>query len=76
MKSDNKYIKHNCEFDKLQGYRYSSTQDIIKLAEIKLDPTANTKRSIFSESSKIWSIVINLTGDGGEEDIDQHYLDS
>ena len=54
MKSDNKYIKHDCEFDKVLGYRYSSTQDIIKLAEIKLDPNANTKRSILSESSRVF----------------------
>ena len=54
MKSDDKFIKHDCEFDKVLGYRYSSTQDIIKLAEIKLDPSAKTKRSILSESSKVF----------------------
>ena len=54
MKSDGKFIKHNCEFDKVLGYRYSAARDIIKLAEVKLDSSANTKRSILSESSKVF----------------------
>ena len=53
MKSDYKFIKHDCDFDKVLGYRFSSIQDIIKLAEIILDPSAKTKRSILSESSKV-----------------------
>ena len=54
MKGDGKLIEHTCEFDKVLGYRYSSTRDVMKLSEVKLNPFANTKRMILSESSKVF----------------------
>ena len=54
MKQDGKLVEHNCEFDKVLGYKYSPTQNIISISHVNLDNQANSKRKILSESSKVF----------------------
>ena len=54
MKLDGKYITHNCEYDKVLGYKYSAIKDTMKLAEIKVNDKANTHRQILSETAKVF----------------------
>ena len=54
MKMDGKLVKHDCEFDKVLGYKYSPSRDVMTTTHIYLDPKANSKRKILPESSKLF----------------------
>ena len=54
MLDDGRFITHGCKLDKVLGYRYSAESDTMCLAPVNLDCTANTKRQILSESSKLY----------------------
>ena len=54
MKQDGKLVEHDCEFDKVLGYKYSPTRNIISISHVNLDNQANSKRKILSESSKVF----------------------
>ena len=54
MKADGRLIEHGCEWDKVLGYLYSSSRDVMKLADFKLSETADTKRSLLSSISKVF----------------------
>ena len=54
MKADGRLIEHGCEWDKVLGYLYSSSRDVMKLANFKLSETADTKRSLLSSISKVF----------------------
>ena len=57
MKKDGKYITHDCEYDKVLGYKYSSSKDTIKLAPIKIDAGANTHRAFLSNFAGIFDLL-------------------
>ena len=57
MKKDGKYITHDCEFDKVLGYKYSSTKDTMKLAKIKVDINANTHRLFLSNFASVFDVL-------------------
>ena len=48
MINDGRFITHEQEFDKVLGYKYSSTKDIMKLANVKINAEANTHRKLLS----------------------------
>ena len=54
MRLDGKLVEHSCEFDKVLGYKYSPSQDIMTISHVNLDDKANSKRKILSESSKVF----------------------
>ena len=54
MKSDSRYIAHTNEFDKVLGYSYAATRDVMKLAEVQVNGKVNTHRLILSEVAKIF----------------------
>lgn len=57
MKKDGKFITHDCEYDKVLGYKYSSTKDTMKLAPIKIDAGANTHRAFLSNYAGIFDLL-------------------
>ena len=57
MKNDGKFITHDCEYDKVLGYKYSSTKDTMKLATIKIDANANTHRLFLSNFASIFDLL-------------------
>ena len=64
MKSDNRLVEHTCEEDKVLGYRYNINDDTLKVAPCKIDSESNTKRTILSQTSKIFDplgLVIPVT---------------
>ena len=64
MKTDNRLIEHTCEEDKILGYRYNIEKDVLKLAPCSVDPEANTKRKILSQTSKVFdplNLVLPVT---------------
>ena len=55
MIKDNKYVEHNCEYEKVLGYNYNPSKDTLQLAKVKFkDSEKVTKRSILSESAKVF----------------------
>ena len=54
MSQDVRLVEHGCEFDKVLGYKYSPSRDVMKLSNCKLDANANTKRTILSQTSKVF----------------------
>ena len=54
MSQDGRLVDHQCEFDKVLGYKYSPSRDVMKLSNCNLDEKANTKRAILSQTSSIF----------------------
>ena len=54
MEADQTLSTSDSSWEKVLGYRYSPTQDFIKIAEREIDQEAGTKRTILSEASKIF----------------------
>ena len=56
MIKDKKYVEHDCTYEKVLGYMYSPTKDILKLAKSNIDLMLNliTKRIILSQNSKVF----------------------
>ena len=56
MIKDGKFVEHDCSYEKVLGYMYSPSDDILKLAKVKLKFMAEliTKRIILSLFSKIF----------------------
>ena len=54
MRDDNNFVSHEEEFEKVLGFRYFIGSDSIRLSELSLDASANTKRSILSQVSKVF----------------------
>ena len=64
MKRDDRLVEHNCEEEKVLGYKYNINLDTLKIASCKIDPEANTKRTILSQTSKIFdplNLVLPVT---------------
>ena len=57
MKKDGRYITHDQEYDKVLGYKYSSTKDVMKLANIKINAEANTHRQMLSEFARVFDLL-------------------
>ena len=57
MKKDDKFITHGCEYDKVLGYKYSTTKDTMKLAPIKVDAGASTHRAFLSNFAGIFDML-------------------
>ena len=57
MINDGRFITHEQEFDKVLGYKYSSTKDIMKLANIKINAEANTHRKLLSEFARVFDLL-------------------
>ena len=56
MIKDGKFVEHGCTYEKVLGYMYSPSKDILKLAKVKIKFMAEliTKRIILSLFSKIF----------------------
>ena len=56
MIKDTRYVEHNCDFEKVLGYKYSPAKDVIKLADSKINlmPSLVSKRVILSQFSKVF----------------------
>ena len=54
MASDDRLVEHKCEDDKVLGYRYNVNKDTLSLAPCNIDPGANTKRKVLSQTSKVF----------------------
>ena len=54
MEQDGKLVEHSCEFDKVLGYKYSPTRNIMTISHVDLNNKVNNKREILSESSKVF----------------------
>lgn len=56
MIRDKRFVEHGCEFEKVLGYKYSPSKDVIKLADSGIDLVLNliTKRIILSQFSKVF----------------------
>ena len=56
MIKDMRYIEHGCEFDKVLGYKYSPSRDVIKLGSSNIDLMAGliTKRTILSQFARVF----------------------
>ena len=52
MIEDDNFIDHGCDLEKVLGYKYSTSNDIIQLTERCIDGKVKTKRGILSEASK------------------------
>ena len=64
MNSDKRLVEHQCSEDKVLGYRYNVSKDTLSLAPCKIDATADTKRKILSQTSKIFdplNLVLPVT---------------
>ena len=64
MAADKRLVEHTCEEEKVLGYRYNINRDTLKIAPCKIDSSANTKRKILSQTSKIFdplNLVLPVT---------------
>ena len=60
MANDGRLVEHTSEEEKVLGYRYNVQQDSMNIALCKIDPEANTKRKILSQTSKLFD-PLNFT---------------
>ena len=60
MRSDGRLVEHQCDEDKILGYRYNVSNDTISLTPCTLSLEADTKRKILSQISKVFD-PLNLT---------------
>ena len=51
---DGTIVEHDCKLEKVLGYKYSPSYDTLHISESNLDPTADTRRSILSQISKVF----------------------
>ena len=64
MSSDERLIEHQCEEDKVLGYRYNVNDDSLSLAPSKINSEADTKRKVLSQISKVFdplNLVLPVT---------------
>ena len=54
MIEDDNFVDHGCDLEKVLGYKYSTSNDVIQLTERCIDGKVKTKRGILSEASKIF----------------------
>ena len=54
MIEDNRFVEHNCDLEKVLGYRYSTNDDYMCLAKPQIDSTVTTKRGVLSQISKVF----------------------
>ena len=54
MISDENYVDHGCDLEKVLGYRFSTERDSIQLSPSRFDQNVITKRSILSNISKVF----------------------
>ena len=52
MAKDGRLVEHSSEEEKVLGYRYNVKSDSLNIAQCKIDPQANTKRKVLSQTSK------------------------
>ena len=52
--ADNTFVQHGCELEKVLGYKYSTSKDTLQLSDVLIDPLAKTKRSVLSQTSKVF----------------------
>ena len=62
MKRDGKFVEHGCDAEKVLGYNYFPSSDIMKLGNFKIgeNPDKITKRFIVSQTSKVFD-PLNVT---------------
>ena len=60
MKAEGKLVEHDCEEDKVLGYRYNINKDTLSLAPCSVEETADTKRKVLSQISKVFD-PLNFT---------------
>ena len=51
---DDTFVQHGNNYEKVLGYKYLVDTDTIQLADSNLDPSADTKRNILSQISKVF----------------------
>ena len=64
MSSDERLVEHQCEEDKVLGYRYNVNDDSLSLAPSKINSEADTKRKVLSQISKVFdplNLVLPVT---------------
>ena len=54
MEKDGRLADHGCDEERVLGYRYNTVSDSISLANFELNATANTKRKILAQTSKVF----------------------
>ena len=56
MQSDNKFVEHGCDAEKVLGYSYYPSSDVMKLSKVKLkeNPASVSKRFVISQTSKVF----------------------
>ena len=54
MEEDKNLVEHSCEEEKVLGYKYNIKNDTLKVASCKIESTADTKRKVLSQTSKIF----------------------
>ena len=60
MKADQRLVEHSCEQERVLGYKYNVTRDTLSVAHCNLVPSADTKRKVLSQTSKVYD-PLNLT---------------
>ena len=64
MKQDGRIVTHGSMYEKVLGYLYNPLEDSMQLKRLEINGSANTKRSILAEASKIFdplSVTIPVT---------------
>lgn len=54
MTEDGRLVEHDCEEEKVLGYRFNTSKDTIHIAKVDYNASANSKRIILSETSKVF----------------------
>ena len=62
MQADNKFVEHGCDAEKVLGYNYYPSSDVMKLAKVnfKENPVSVSKRFVVSQTSKVFD-PLNLS---------------
>ena len=64
MTQDGRIVTHGSSYEKVLGYLYNPLEDSMQLKKLEINSDANTKRSILSESAKVFdplSVTVPVT---------------
>ena len=64
MSHDKRLVEHTSPEDKVLGYRYNINCDTLSVAPCEINPEADTKRKVLSQTSKVFdplNLVLPVT---------------
>ena len=54
MIKDQKLVEHDCQLEKVLGYKYSTQEDTLQISRSPVDQSVNTKRGILAQTARVF----------------------